>query len=104
MDSTLVSYLITKVSGPVAQLLFGVFRSAVRNKDVVVAHHLLPHLVLSILISGNDDDALAIQTKMITVLNDQVDMENNTTSDKKLLSAQVCNYYYLLSYCFDAVL
>ncbi|KAF8961112.1 hypothetical protein BDZ97DRAFT_1664899 [Flammula alnicola] len=82
------TYLISRVSGPTAQRLFGVFRSAVRNKDVVVAHHLLPHLVLNILISGNDDDALSIRTEMMTVLNDQVDMESNSTSDKKLLSAQ----------------
>ncbi len=34
---------------------------------------LLPHLVLNILISGNENDALAIRTEMITVLNDQVD-------------------------------
>lgn len=94
------SYLITKVSGPVAQQLFGVFRSAVRNKDVVVAHHLLPHLVLNILISGNDDDALAIRTEMITVLNDQVDMESNSTSDKKLLSAQVCGVIVLYFYFY----
>lgn len=83
------TYLITRVSGPLAQRLFGVFRSSVRNKDVVVAHHLLPHLVLNILISGNENDAQDIRTEMITVLNDQVDKESTSTSDKKLLSAQV---------------
>jgi hypothetical protein len=60
----------------------------------------LPHLVLNILISGNDDDALAIRTEMITVLNDQVDMESNSTSDKKLLTAQVCNYYFFIVILF----
>ena len=83
------TYLITKASGPIAQKLFGVFRSAVRNKDVVVAHHLLPHLVLNILISGNEDDAFSIRSELLTVLQDQVDTESNSTSDKKLLSAQV---------------
>ncbi|KDR84098.1 hypothetical protein GALMADRAFT_219929 [Galerina marginata CBS 339.88] len=82
------THLITKASGPTAAKLFGVFRSAVRNKDVVVAHHLLPHLVLNILISGNEDDALSIRSEMLTVLEDQVDLESNSTSDKKLLSAQ----------------
>ena len=72
------------IFNPVAQRLFGVFRSAVRNNDVVVAHHLLPHLVLNILISGNENDALAIRTEMITVLNDQVDKDSFSTSDKKL--------------------
>jgi serine/threonine-protein kinase ATR len=83
------SHLISIVSGPTAQKLFGVFRSAVRNKDVVVAHHLLPHLVLNILISGNDDHTTSIRTEINTVLNDQVNAESNSTSDKKLLSAQV---------------
>ena len=83
------THLITKASGPIAQKLFGVFRSAVRSKDVVVAHHLLPHLVLNILISGNEDDAFSIRSELLTVLEDQVDTESNSTSDKKLLSAQV---------------
>ena len=83
------TYLITKASGPIAQKLFGIVRSAVRNKDVVVAHHILPHLVLNILISGNEDDASSIRLELLTVLQDQVDIESNSTSDKKLLSAQV---------------
>ncbi|CAA7258548.1 unnamed protein product [Cyclocybe aegerita] len=82
------THLISRVSGKTAQRIFGVFRSAVRSKDVVVAHHLLPHLILNILISGDDDDAQAIRTEMLTVLEDQVDIESNSTSDKKLLSAQ----------------
>ena len=83
------THLITKASGPIAQKLFSVFRLAVRSKDVVVAHHLLPHLVLNILISENEDDAFSIRFEIITVLQDQVDTESNSTSDKKLLSAQV---------------
>ena len=83
------SHLITRAAGPMATRLFGVFASAVRNKDVVVAHHLLPHLVLNILLSGNDDDALAIRMEILTVLADQIDVESCSTSDKKLLSAQV---------------
>lgn len=83
------THLIPKASGPTAQKLFGVFRSAVRNKDVVVAHHLLPHLVLNVLISGNEDDAQLIRREMLTVLEDQVDADSHSTSDKKLLSAQV---------------
>ncbi|KAJ3516810.1 hypothetical protein NLJ89_g892 [Agrocybe chaxingu] len=82
------THLISRVSGKTARDIFGVFRSAVRSKDVVVAHHLLPHLILNILISGSDDDAQAIRTEMLTVLEDQVDIESNSTSDKKLLSAQ----------------
>lgn len=92
------NYLITKASGSTAARLFGVFSSAVRNKDVIVAHHLLPHLVLNILISGNEDDALTIRTEILTVLEDQVDVESSSTSDKKLLSAQV-NRHSILKNC-----
>lgn len=55
---------------------------------MVVAHHLLPHLVLNILISGNEDDAQGIRAEIMVVLEDQVDSESNSTSDKRLLSAQ----------------
>ncbi|KAF9567437.1 hypothetical protein CPC08DRAFT_22231 [Agrocybe pediades] len=81
-------HLISKASGPTAAKIFGVFRSAIRNKDVVVARHLLPHLVLNILISGNEDDASAIREEMLSVLEDQVNLDSPSTSDKKLLSAQ----------------
>ncbi|PPQ63137.1 hypothetical protein CVT24_005777 [Panaeolus cyanescens] len=83
------AHLTTKVSGPIAQRLFGALRAAVRNKDVLVAHHLLPHLVLNILISGADDDAMSIRTEMVTVLEDQINNESTSNSDKKILSAQV---------------
>jgi serine/threonine-protein kinase ATR len=83
------SYLITKASGDVAQTIFWVFRSAVRNKDVGVAHHLLPHLVLNILISGNEADSNNIRAEILVVLEDQVDADSKSTADKKLLSAQV---------------
>ncbi|KAK7062299.1 Serine/threonine-protein kinase atr [Favolaschia claudopus] len=82
-------HLITRASGQTAQVIFGVFRQAVRNKDVVVAHHLLPHLVLNILISGNESDTQDIRTELLTVLEDQVDPSSPSTEDKKLLSAQV---------------
>jgi serine/threonine-protein kinase ATR len=82
-------HLISRTSGPMSQRIFNVFRSAVRSRDVVVAHHLLPHLVLHILISGNDGDADGVRIEMISVLEDQVDSQSNSTSDKKLLSAQV---------------
>lgn len=81
--------LIFKASEGMAQKVFSVFRSSVRSKDVVVAHHLLPHLVLHVLISGNSDYADGVRTEMITVLQDQVDSDSISSSDKKVLSAQV---------------
>ncbi|KAJ7581045.1 hypothetical protein C8J56DRAFT_793738 [Mycena floridula] len=82
------SHLISRASGNTAQTVFGVFRLAVRNKDVVVAHYLLPHLILNILISGEEDDIQRIRLEILTVLQDQVDADSDSTSDKKLLSAQ----------------
>ncbi|CAK5275112.1 unnamed protein product [Mycena citricolor] len=82
-------HLITIASGATAQRIFGVFRQAVRNKDVVVAHHLLPHLVLNILISGKEDDTQNIRKEILAVLEDQIDPASTSSDDKKLLSAQV---------------
>lgn len=83
-------YLITKVSGQTAQKIFSVFRFAVRNKDVAVAHHVLPHLVLNILVSGKEEDTQGVRLEILAVLEDQVDGDSGSTADKKLLSAQVC--------------
>lgn len=82
-------HLITQASGGTAQTIFNVFRSAVKNKDVGVAHHLLPHLILNILISGTDDNTQKIRQELLVVLEDQVDPNSTSTGDKKLLSAQV---------------
>jgi serine/threonine-protein kinase ATR len=84
------SHLITKASGETAQVIFGVCCSAARNKDVSVAHHLLPHLVLNILISGDAEDVRNIRSELLAVLEDQVSSESDSTADKRLLSAQAC--------------
>lgn len=83
------THLISRATGNVARTIFGVFRSAVRNKDVVVAHHLLPHLILNILVSGSGEDSQRIRSELLAVLEDQVAPESTSTPDKKLLSAQV---------------
>ncbi|KZT29389.1 hypothetical protein NEOLEDRAFT_1056118 [Neolentinus lepideus HHB14362 ss-1] len=82
------AYLITQTSGSSAQRIFGVFRSAVRNKDVAVAHHLLPHLVVNILVSGNANEAQSILSEVLAVLEDLVDPGSTSSVDKKLLSAR----------------
>ncbi|KAG5220020.1 serine/threonine-protein kinase [Salix suchowensis] len=83
-------HLISRASGATAQKIFGVFRSAVRNKDVGVARFLLPHLILNILISGQEDDREAILFEILAVLRDQDTSDSASSPDKKLLSAQVC--------------
>jgi serine/threonine-protein kinase ATR len=86
-------HLITQASGATARTVFGVFSSAVRNKDVGVAHHLLPHLVLNIIVSGTSDDAQNIRVELLAVLEDQVNPCSSSSADKKLLSAQVCLFF-----------
>ncbi len=81
------SDLIQKVTGPRAAQIFQVFSSVVRNKDVGVAHHILPHLVLNILASGESDDG-AVRMELLSVLEDQVNPNSRSSPDKKLLSAQ----------------
>ncbi|KIJ20461.1 hypothetical protein PAXINDRAFT_174826 [Paxillus involutus ATCC 200175] len=83
------TYLISRASGETARRIFRVLRPALRNKDVGVAHHLLPHLVLNILLSGEQDDAQGILSELLAVLEDQVDQASHSTTDKKFLSAQV---------------
>ncbi|KAI5993676.1 hypothetical protein EDD15DRAFT_2388093 [Pisolithus albus] len=83
------THLITRASGDTARRIFGVFRTAIRYKDVEVAHHLLPHIVLNILLSGDEKDAEDIRTELLVVLEDQVDSGSSSSADKKVLSAQV---------------
>ncbi|KAF8638618.1 hypothetical protein AX17_002159 [Amanita inopinata Kibby_2008] len=85
---TWTAHLITKVSGQTAQTIFNAFRSIVRYKDVVIARHILPHLVLNVLVSGNDDDSQAIRSEFLAVLEDQINPQSDSLPDKKLLSAQ----------------
>ncbi|KAI0700624.1 hypothetical protein BC835DRAFT_1404834 [Cytidiella melzeri] len=86
--SVWTSNLLTQVSGTQARNIFSVFAAVVRNRDVGVAHHLLPHLVLNILVSGKQEDADNIRLELLSVLQDQVDPSTKSTADKRDLSAQ----------------
>ncbi|THH16411.1 hypothetical protein EW146_g4222 [Bondarzewia mesenterica] len=79
------TYLIIHAYGDTAQSIFRVFRAAIRNKDVGVAHHLLPHLVLNALVSGDEAGTENIRTELLAVLEDQVNPHSASTPDKKLL-------------------
>ncbi|KAI0650476.1 hypothetical protein C8Q79DRAFT_901502 [Trametes meyenii] len=80
--------LIRKASGDEAKKIFGAFIGIVRDNDVSIARHLLPHLVLHILSSGNPDHTEAIRTELLVVLEDQVAPDSTSSPDKKLYSAQ----------------
>ncbi|PFH50130.1 hypothetical protein AMATHDRAFT_145857 [Amanita thiersii Skay4041] len=81
-------HLITKASGSTAKKIFDVFRSVVRYNDVVIAHHILPHLVLNVMVSGDDESSQDIRSELLVVLEDQVNPHSDSPPDKKLLSAQ----------------
>lgn len=81
--------LLEQTSGEDARRIFLAFHPVVRNKDVGVARHLLPHLVLNILLSGDEDHVQDIRTEILTVLEDQVNPDSTSNADKKELSAQV---------------
>jgi serine/threonine-protein kinase ATR len=82
------TWLISETKGE-AQKIFQPFRSVVRNKDVGVAHHLLPHLVLHTLVSGDETKTWRIRSEILAVLQDEVNEKSPSSEDKKLLSAQV---------------
>ncbi|CAL1700250.1 unnamed protein product [Somion occarium] len=80
--------LISKVSGERARSIFTLFSTIVRNKDVGVAYHLLPHLVLSVLQSSPGDAPQYIRDELIAVLEDQINPQSTSSVDKQALSAQ----------------
>ena len=90
-------HLISRVKNPNAQLIFGVFRIVVRHQDVVVALHILPHLVLNIIMSGEEKDREDIRTEILTVLEDQVSPKHGLSADRRLLSAQVRFFFFAFS-------
>ncbi|KAG8968537.1 serine/threonine-protein kinase M1 [Tulasnella sp. 419] len=81
-------HLISRVSGVNAKSIFDVFRNIVRNQDVSIAHHMLPHLVLHAVISGEDRDREAILREILAVLEDETPTGVALSPDRRLLSAQ----------------
>ncbi|SPO21770.1 related to serine-protein kinase atr [Ustilago trichophora] len=77
-----------KSAASVASTIFGVFRVAIRSHDVGIARHLLPHLVLHSIISGDAMDREVIVDEIQTVLRDQVESQTNYEPERKLLTAQ----------------
>lgn len=71
-----------------AQAIFGAFNSEPKNQDVAVAHHLLPHLVLHVLLSGDASAGQQIKREIHDVLRDQVSPSDGSP-EKRMLSAQV---------------
>ncbi len=72
-----------------AKSIFGVFRGVIRNEDVGVAHYILPHLVLYILVFGDDSAYSEIVKEIKSVLEDQMAPQGGFAPEKRSLSAQV---------------
>jgi serine/threonine-protein kinase ATR len=83
------AHLIDRVSVGASKAIFDVFRPVVVDRDVGVARHILPHLVLHVLVSGDDSDAHNLQSEIAAVLMDQVHPAADSSSDRRLLCAQV---------------
>ena len=77
-----------KTAAGVAATIFSVFRVAIRSHDVGIARHLLPHLVLHSIISGDAMDRETIVDEIQTVLRDQVESQTDYEAERKLLTAQ----------------
>ena len=84
-----VTDMVGKTRGADARTIFNSCRLAIRSQDVQVARFLVPHLVLNVLISGNDDDKQAIRSEIIAVLEDQAAHQDGSMADRRVLSAQV---------------
>jgi serine/threonine-protein kinase ATR len=86
---TWAAHLIAKVQGAYAARIFAIFDGVVRQRDAGIAHFLLPHLVLNVLISGDADEAKNVRLEILAVLEDQVKADSDSTPEKKMLSSQV---------------
>jgi serine/threonine-protein kinase ATR len=81
--------LISKLKGTEVRRIFSAFPPVIRSGDITVARHLLPHLVLTTVMSGSDEDRTNVKNEMETVLTDQVNLKHNFSENSRLLSAQV---------------
>jgi serine/threonine-protein kinase ATR len=93
---TWTSHLIKTIYDPSAYAIFSVFRGVVLEHDLTVAQHILPHLVLSVLISGPEIRRQEILQEFIAVLTAQ--QEKTSDSHQSLVYAQV-RYSFLESRC-----
>ena len=82
--------LIARATG-VASQIFAAFRPILDSqvKDVTVAYHIFPHLVLNGILSGNEAYVDDIRAEIFAVLEDQVDPRSTSTVEKRELCAQV---------------
>jgi serine/threonine-protein kinase ATR len=84
----LIGFVMTenRTTAKNCKAIFGVFSGVMRNQDLFVASHLLPHLVLHVLLSGDEEAAKDVRSEIEAVLQDQVNPKGSL--NKRTLSAQ----------------
>ncbi len=86
---TFASYLISQLEHEIPKRVFGAFPPVLHLEDTAVAQHLLPHLVLTAVISGSVEVRDKLREEMMTVLRDQVSPTHTRLSENsRSLSAQ----------------
>ena len=83
------AYLLDKAVGTHVNAIFPLFHWIIVHKDASIAHRLLPHLVLNLMIFGSGEEVDFIRLEILTVLQDQVNPDGKSTNDKRFLSTQV---------------
>ncbi|GJE85010.1 serine/threonine-protein kinase [Phanerochaete sordida] len=82
--------LIARATGVHAPQIFAAFRPILDSqvKDVTVAYHIFPHLVLNGILSANEVYVDDIRAEILAVLEDQVNPQSTSTVEKRELCAQ----------------
>ena len=83
------AYLLDKAVGTHVNAIFPLFHWIIVHKDASIAHRLLPHLILNLMIFGPEEEVDLIRREILTVLQDQVNPDGKSTNDKRFLSTQV---------------
>lgn len=85
---TFANDLIAKLRDTTVQRIFRAFSPVLHLEDIAVAQHLLPHLVLNTLISGESVDCDRIREELEMVLSDQVSPTEQLSEHSRLLTSQ----------------
>ncbi len=85
---TWTGQLIKATADTPAQPIFLVFRGVVLEHDLTVAQHILPHLVLSVIISGPEERRDEVRNEFMAILND-LDSGDGADKAQSLMLAQV---------------
>lgn len=81
--------LILGVQGELAESVFGIFRTVIRDHDLSIAQYILPHLVVNIVTLGTDEQRQNIEEEIVAILEDQVENFSEFEPERRMRCAQV---------------